>query len=107
MDSTESTVSAPSACQDLAARRDDLSTEAGSLPAGVALDRRRPGRPAEVSPHLLPLLRGAANVRVPPAPLSIDNESRPLTPLSGIFNAILISSILWCVIAFAARAFVS
>ncbi len=99
MGSTESIVPALFPRQPVAAEGDE------SLHAGVAIDRRRPGRPAEVSPHLLPLLRGAASVPVPPAPLVIDQEDRPRTPLAGIFNAILISSVLWCLIALAARTF--
>jgi hypothetical protein len=105
--STDPTVPALVTCHDLAAGRDDQSAEAGSLPAGVAVDRRRPGRPATVSPHLLPLLRSPAGFAVLPATPMVQAEDRPRTPLVGIFNAILISSILWCLIAFAARAFVT
>lgn len=35
----------------------------------VKTDRRRPGRPEHVSPHLIPLLRNASTVEIPPEPI--------------------------------------
>ena len=38
--------------------------------ASTVLDSRRPGRPGQVSPHLIPLLRNPAIVEIPTSPLS-------------------------------------
>lgn len=41
------------------------ATADGSTSADTAPDRRRPGRPAHVSPELIPLLRNAATTEIP------------------------------------------
>lgn len=40
--------------------------DAGS--AQLAADRRRPGRPSEVNPELIPILRGEFEAPLPPEP---------------------------------------
>lgn len=37
----------------------------------TAADRRRPGRPANVSPELIPLLRGQVDPEAPPDPVLV------------------------------------
>jgi hypothetical protein len=62
------------------------------------VDRRRPGRPAHVSPHLLPLLRGTPT---PPRPNDLipdSDDDLPETPFLGIISGVLISSLLWCLL---------
>ncbi len=71
---------------------------------GIFAERRRPGRPASVNPHLLPLLRGAETVDVPPPVLILaEDVSKP--PLVGIAYAMLLSSVLWCVVIVAGWVF--
>jgi hypothetical protein len=60
----------------------------------VRLERRRPGRMANVSPALIPLLRG--QVRVP-----TDHEERradALRPATGIAVSLLISGLIWALL---------
>lgn len=78
--------------------RADRPGSVAPLPEGVTVDRRRPGRRADISPHLLPLLRGAATVGVPPQPLFEDADEHCATPLVGIVSGVLLSSILWCLV---------
>jgi hypothetical protein len=79
-------------------RRDDILAPS-SAPQQDQMDRRRPGRREDVSPHLLPLLRNPASVEIPP-----DEGSASLPPrddraaAKGLLMALLLAIPLWCLI---------
>jgi len=56
-------------------------------------DRRRPGRPGQVSPELIPLLRREAPV-VPEQPIQF-GEPDQLRSARGVALAVAISAVLW------------
>lgn len=59
-------------------------------------ERRRPGRPENVSPELVSLLRGTAN---PPPPLEFSDRSEDqLDPLRGLAVGLVISAVLWALL---------
>jgi hypothetical protein len=63
-------------------------------PHPVRLERRRPGRMADVPPSLIPLLRGDTEP-------SFDYEAPPgsdLTPATGIAVSVLISGLMWAIL---------
>ena len=78
-----------------------MGTPAPTLPSGVAVDRRRPGRPEDVSEQLIPLLRGETDMSLSEPPLvpddlfAIDPEDAVGPPMQGIASAVLLSSVLW------------
>ena len=76
-------------------------TEHDAAPARVK-DRRRPGRPEQVSPHLIPLLRNPAPADLRP-PQSGEASARPvkenLAAMKGIVAAVALSAPLWVGIA--------
>ena len=58
------------------------------------LERRRIGREAEASPHLIPLLRGEA-----PASIGYDADRQDdLAPAKGIALGVVISAVFWLVL---------
>lgn len=65
-------------------------------------DRRRPGRVANVSPELVPLLRQPATIELPPAaPIyGADEYEEPhdLAAMQGITVAVLLSIPIWMMI---------
>ena len=70
-------------------------------------DRRRPGRPDQASPHLIPLLRTA---EIEAAAASIAAEELPfeedaLAPAKGIAIGLLLSVPVWAVIGMIVWAF--
>ena len=58
------------------------------------VERRRPGRIAVVSPHLIPLLRGATE----PLPDLKERGDSDLAPAIGIAVSVLISVLLWAML---------
>ena len=74
-------------------------------PEGMADDRRRPGRPAQVSPTLVPLLRGdlPADALLGDGTELVDARG-DLAPAVGVAVALGISVPLWAAIGFAVRA---
>ena len=75
-------------------------------------DRRRPGRPENVSPHLIPLLRNAASAEIAPddAPVADraqddraqdDRAQDDLGPVRGIIAGLVLAVPLWSLIALA------
>lgn len=70
-------------------------------PESVTDDRRRPGRPNQVSPTLIPLLRTTPAPDLPPednADLAQDYEE--LAPAAAIAAIVLVSTLLWGAIGF-------
>ncbi len=75
-----------------------------------AADRRRPGRPADVDPHLVPLLRfkpsaeqidSALAFPSPPeaaAPGAVTDDADGLAAARGIALAVLISAVFWAML---------
>ena len=75
-----------------------------------AADRRRPGRPAEVDPRLVPLLRfkpsaaqvdAAQDFPLPPEappPDAIADDADALAAARGIALAVLISAVFWAML---------
>jgi len=62
----------------------------------VKTDRRRPGRPENVSPHLVPLLRNAAAVEIPPDDAPVADRTRDdLGPAKGILTGLGLAIPLW------------
>jgi hypothetical protein len=64
----------------------------------MVAERRRPGRPAHISPELIPLLRGEAPL-VPNDPIRFD-EPDELGAARGIALGVGISAVLWAAIAY-------
>jgi len=81
--------------------RDDLLAAPDAVQE-TTRDRRRPGRPENVSPHLIPLLRNAASVEIAPddAPAS-DRAQDDLGPVRGIIAGLVLAVPLWSLIALA------
>jgi len=75
-----------------------------------AADRRRPGRPRDVDPHLVPLLRfrpSAAQIDAAPgfppppetpAPGAVTDDADSLAAARGIVFAVLISAVFWTMV---------
>lgn len=61
-------------------------------------DRRRPGRPETVSPHLLSLLRPAVVARLPLSKSRANDPLRDLGTSVGIVVAISLCALFWVVI---------
>ena len=64
-------------------------------------DRRRSGRPDQVSPHLIPLLRDAGSADVPPSDMGAEDApdlAGDLAPIVGIIIALVLSAALWAVL---------
>ena len=59
------------------------------------VDRRRPGRLAEVSPHLLPLLRAEERGSLPPLPEETYENDRLLGAGQGLALGIVLGGALW------------
>ena len=75
--------------------------EHASAPAHLK-DRRRPGRPEQASPHLIPLLRDAPSAelsRPQPGPGGARPAKNNLAALRGIAAAAALSAPLWVSIA--------
>lgn len=73
---------------------------------GMAEDRRRPGRPNHISPHLIPLLRGEAAPSPPPScEIDLSHDQTNLKPAFRIpVFGITVGMILWAFIGFASWA---
>jgi len=69
-------------------RRADLGAD-----SAVAADRRRPGRAKEVSPQLLPLMRGQYDLDAPADP-AISRPNRPEAIQYVLGTAVLMSLLL-------------
>ena len=79
----------------------ETSPAAAAPMSTAAPDRRRPGRFAQVSPHLIPFLRDAANTEIyPAAPDSTDASdlTENLAPIFGIIVSIGLSFTLWALL---------
>ena len=79
-------------------------------PDTVVKDRRRPGRPSQVSPHLILLLRGAADIDTTPPLVTVDGSpelSGRLPPFVCIFITATLSALLWAGIIEAGRLMLS
>ena len=64
----------------------------------VGKDRRRPGRASQVSPHLILLMRGAADIDTIPPLVTVDGSLEPsgrLPPSVCIFTIAALSTLLW------------
>jgi hypothetical protein len=83
----------------------DPTEKAHDSELNTAADRRRPGR-QDVSPELIPLLRGSATIEVSPSDdqdnqddqdlfLSETDASDPLSFARGLKWAILASAVVW------------
>jgi hypothetical protein len=92
----------------------DPNEEAHPSELDTAADRRRPGR-QDVSPELIPLLRGSAAVGVslpddqddynePDFLLSEPHRSDPLSFVHGLKWAILVSAVAWLLLGLLVRA---
>ena len=81
------------------------SSEASRLATGYSgsAERRRPGR-QDVSPALLPLLRGQQGPIAEAARVAAEEDSHDLAPARGIFLGLLISLPLWIAVVVAIRA---
>ena len=70
-------------------------------------DRRRPGRPENVSPHLIPLLRNAASAEIAPDDAPVVDRAQDeraqddLGPVRGIIAGLVLAVPLWSLIALA------
>lgn len=81
---------------------DPLRGDAVAAPdAGeVKTDRRRPGRPEHVSPHLIPLLRNATGLEIPPDDVPIVDHTRDdRGPAKGLMAGLGLALPLWVLIA--------
>lgn len=82
----------------------ESQTFAGN-PERQADDRRRPGRPAQVNPTLVPLLRGSLpGDTLVSEDTELGDDRGRLAPAVGIAVALSMSVPLWAVIGFAVRA---
>ena len=68
----------------------------------AASDRRRPGRVSDVSPELIPILRGEE----PPAVLEFEDVDQTAA-LRGLFFGVLFSIPVWVAIAYVGTFFLS
>ena len=73
-----------------------IETSPAFLPPGVA-DRRRPGRPKTVSPHLIPIMRDPSGRNDAPSPQV--QPGHDLVPVLGILTGLVLSVPVWAVIA--------
>ena len=67
-------------------------------PDTVVKDRRRPGRPSQASPHLILLMRGAADIDVTPPLVTADGFlelPEGLPPFVCVFIIAALSTLLW------------
>ena len=74
------------------AHRDDADN------ATTLVDRRRPGRLAHVSPHLIPLLRAEERARLPPLEEVLRDTDRQLDTGPGVVLGIGLGALLWVAI---------
>jgi hypothetical protein len=89
-------VFAPANTADLIDRLMEVTPAEASIPVAIPSDRRRPGRPGQVIPTLVPLLRGAAqNVDTDP---DIDYTAAPLAAAHGIAVGMCLAVPLWAMI---------
>ena len=68
--------------------------------SAVVQNRRRPGRPARVSPHLIPILRDAANADIPPSASATEDApdlAGDLASVVGIIVASVLSLAIWAI----------
>ena len=74
-------------------------TDGGNGPIAGSLldDRRRPGRRADISAELLPLLRGMASISTDPSAV-LDKNPDPLSEARGVVTGLRLSVICWTVI---------
>lgn len=64
------------------------------------LDRRRRGRPENVSPNLIPLLRNATSLEISPDDAPVTDRVRDdFGPAKGIIAGLLLAIPLWSLIA--------
>lgn len=63
--------------------------------ATALVDRRRPGRLAEVSPHLIPLLRAEERAKLPPLDEVLRDADRSLDTGPGVVLGIGLGALLW------------
>ncbi|MDP9097099.1 MAG: hypothetical protein M3N26_11220 [Pseudomonadota bacterium] len=73
----------------------ELEAAAETAAAAAAKDRRRPGRLDEVSPELIPILRGAE----PDAELEFDDVDQTAA-LRGLVAGVVFSAPIWVAIAY-------
>lgn len=67
--------------------------------ANTLVDRRRPGRLANVSPHLIPLLRAEERAKLPPLEEVSDHPSgRSLDTGPGVALGIGLGALLWAML---------
>jgi hypothetical protein len=69
-----------------------------------SLDRSRANRDTDLSPELLPLLRGPGNVCL--SSPEYDDDQHVGAPMLGIFVAAALSIPLWCAVILAAQALI-
>ena len=69
------------------------------VPRTVLHDRRRPGRDTDVSPELIPLLRGTVNIDAARILEALEKEN-PLLPARGIIVAVSLSLVFWLALSF-------
>jgi hypothetical protein len=72
------------------AERQEPTVQAETV-APKQLDRRRPGRTENVSPELIPLLRGKPVL----PPDDVDDQKDSLTPSLGVLIGVAICSFFW------------
>jgi hypothetical protein len=78
--------------------RDDVLAAPGLIQEATA-DRRRAGRGETVSPDLIPLLRNAASIEIPPDDVPAGDRIRDdRGPATGIAMGLLLAIPFWCVI---------
>jgi len=86
--------------------RDDLLAAPDAVQE-TTRDRRRPGRPENVSPHLIPLLRNAASAEIAPDDAPVVDRAQDeraqddLGPVRGIIAGLVLAVPLWSLIALA------
>lgn len=78
---------------------DEPIGQEGHLDTDAPPDRRRLGRLNDVSPELIPLLRGSSRDSLPD--LADDENPHDLAAARGILFAAFVSIILWALIALA------
>ena len=76
----------------------DSAGKTDGLAINTALDRRRAGRRADVSPELIPLLRTKDDGFLSPEDL---DDRDPLSASRGIIGASLISGMAWILVGLA------